>query len=249
MEEEDKIIEELESDVTELIEKTLESSSAIIGINVGTPEGSKVSSRFKKELKMSTSEVTAANSSLVFLSSKMLRDSLNQEVSYNLITGKDKIILSILTENITMITYLNRELAELEGLDSYISRCQRLGLQISAIIETSEILKDEIFKGLKRAIPNTLVLAIITKDGLPIKIQSTMPEPILSAMVAALYNLSGVLLESEGMEYSIIGGENGSVIIHELDENRVLALAVPESDERKLGSYIAKIKAIISKVI
>ena len=249
MEEEDKIIEELESDVTELIEKTLESSSAIIGINVGTPEGNKVSSRFKKEIKMSTSEVTAANSSLVFLSSKMLRDSLNQEVSYNLITGKDKIILSILTENITMITYLNRELAELEGLDSYISRCQRLGLQISAIIETSEILKDEIFKGLKRAIPNTLVLAIITKDGLPIKIQSTMPEPILSAMVAALYNLSGVLLESEGMEYSIIGGENGSVIIHELDENRVLALAVPESDERKLGSYVAKIKAIISKVI
>jgi len=249
MEEEDKIIAELESDVTELIEKTLESSSAIIGINVGTPEGNKVSSRFKKELKMSTSEVTAANSSLVFLSSKMLRDSLNQEVSYNLITGKDKIILSILTENITMITYLNRELAELEGLDSYISRCQRLGLQISAIIETSEILKDEIFKGLKRAIPNTLVLAIITKDGLPIKIQSTMPEPILSAMVAALYNLSGVLLESEGMEYSIIGGENGSVIIHELDENRVLALAVPESDERKLGSYVAKIKAIISKVI
>ena len=122
-------------------------------------------------------------------------------------------------------------------------------MQISDIIETSEILKDEIFKGLKRAIPNTLVLAIITKDGLPIKIQSTMPEPILSAMVAALYNLSGVLLESEGMEYSIIVGENGSVIIHELDENRVLALAVPESDERKLGSYIAKIKAIIMKVI
>ena len=249
MEEEDKIIAELESDVTELIEKTLESSSAIIGINVGTPEGNKVSSRFKKGIKMSTSEVTAANSSLVFLSSKMLKDSLNQEVSYNLITGKDKIILSILTENITMITYLNRELAELEGLDSYISRCKRLGLQISAIIETSEILKDEIFKGLKRAIPNTLVLAIITKDGLPIKIQSTMPEPILSAMVAALYNLSGVLLESEGMEYSIIVGENGSVIIHELDENRVLALAVPESDERKLGSYIAKIKAIILKVV
>ncbi len=249
MEKDDKIVEELESDVSDLIEKTLESSSAIIGINVGTLEGTKVSSRFKTEIKMSTNEVTAANSSLVFLSSKMLKDSLNQEVSYNLITGKDKIILSILTENITMITYLNRELADLEGLDFYITKLQRLGLQISAIIETSAILKEEIFKGLKRAIPNTLVLAIITKEGLPIKIQSTMPEPILSAMVAALYNLSGVLLENEGMEYSIIGGENGSVIIHELDENRVLALAVPESDERKLGSYIAKIKAIISKVV
>ncbi len=244
MEKQDKIIEELQSDISELIERELQSAPAIIGINIGTPEGTKVASQFKKDIKMTTGEVTAANSSLVFLSSKMLRDSLNQEVSYNLIIGKDKIVLSILTENITMITYLNRELAELEGLDSYINKLQKLSLQISAIIETSDILKEEIFKGLKRAIPNTLVLAIITKDGLPIKIQSTMPEPILSAMVAALYNLSGVLLES-GMEYSIIGGENGSVIIHDLDENRVLALAVPESDERKLGSYIAKIKAIL----
>jgi len=248
MEDQDKIIEELESDVSELIEKELESASAIIGINVGTPEGTKITSRFKKPINMTVGEVTAANSSLVFLSSKMLRDSLNQDVGYNLITGKDRIVLSILSENITMIAYLNRELADLEGLGSYINRLQKLALQISAIIETSDILKEEIFKGLKRAIPNTLVLAIITKDGLPIKIQSTMPEPILSAMIAALYNLSGVLLES-GMEYSIIGGQNGSVIIHELDENRILALAVPESDERKLGSYIAKIKAIILKVI
>jgi len=248
MEKQDEILEELQKDVSQIIEKELESSSAIMGINIGTPEGTKIASVFKKDLRMTMGEVTAANSSLVFLSSKMLKDSLNQDVSYNLIIGKEKIVLSILAESITMIIYLNRELAELEGLDSHISRLQKLSLQINAIIETSDILKEEIFKGLKRAIPNTLVLAIITKDGLPIKIQSTMPEPILSAMVAALYNLSGVLLES-GMEYSIIGGENGSVILHDLDENRILALAVPESDERKLGSYIAKIKAIIMKNI
>jgi predicted regulator of Ras-like GTPase activity (Roadblock/LC7/MglB family) len=244
MEDQDKIIEELEIDVSNLIKKELESTSAILGINVGTPEGTKIANQFKKSIKMTMGEITAANSSLVFLSSKMLKDSLNQEVAYNLITGKDRIVLSVLTESITMIAYLNREIAELEGLDSHINKLQKLALQISAIIETSDILKEEIFKGLKRAIPNTLVLAIITKDGLPIKIQSTMPEPILSAMIAALYNLSGVLLES-GMEYSIIGGENGSVIIHDLDENRILALAVPEADGRKLGSYVAKIKAII----
>ncbi|MHA1932762.1 MAG: hypothetical protein ACW96X_09500 [Promethearchaeota archaeon] len=248
MENQDEILEELQKDVTKIIEKELESSSAIMGINIGTPEGTKIASVFKKDLKMTMGEVTAANSSLVFLSSKMLKDSLNQDVSYNLIIGKNKIVLSILAQSITMIIYLDRELAELEGLDSHISRLQKLSLQINAIIETSDILKEEIFKGLKRAIPNTLVLAIITKDGLPIKIQSTMPEPILSAMVAALYNLSGVLLES-GMEYSIIGGENGSVILHDLDENRILALAVPESDERKLGSYIAKIKAIVMKIV
>ncbi|MFX1297605.1 MAG: hypothetical protein ACFFD2_22500, partial [Promethearchaeota archaeon] len=156
MDEQEKILEELKSDVSDRIEKELESGSAILGINVGTPEGTKIASSFKKEIKMTTGEVTAANSSLVFLSSKMLRDSLNQEVSYNLIYGKEKIVLSILTKNITMITYLNRELAELEGLNSYIEKLQKLSMQISAIIETSDILKEEIFKGLKRAIPNTL---------------------------------------------------------------------------------------------
>ncbi|MFX0003810.1 MAG: hypothetical protein ACFE9J_10015, partial [Candidatus Hermodarchaeota archaeon] len=81
MDDQEKILDELKADVSDRIEKELESSSAILGINVGTPEGTKIASIFKKEIKMTTGEVTAANSSLVFLSSKMLRDSLNQEVS------------------------------------------------------------------------------------------------------------------------------------------------------------------------
>ncbi|MFX1478940.1 MAG: hypothetical protein ACFFCI_12485, partial [Promethearchaeota archaeon] len=101
MEDHDKIIEELESDVANLIEKELESTPVILGINVGTPEGTKIAYNFRKSVKMTMGEITAANSSLVFLSSKMLKDSLNQEVAYNLITGKDRIVLSILTENIT----------------------------------------------------------------------------------------------------------------------------------------------------
>ena len=193
---------------------------------------------------MTKTEISAASSSMVFLSSKILADSLNQKISYNLITGKERIIVSILTENVALMAYLNRQLAELEGLDSYINSLKVFAIQLSAIIETSDLIKEEIFVAVKRAIPNALVIAIITKDGLPIKIQSTMPEPILSAMTSAIYNLAGILLEG-GLEYSIIGGENGSIIIHELDETRILAIAVPEADERKLGSYIAKIKSLI----
>ena len=120
-------------------------------------------------------------------------------------------------------------------------------LKISAVVETSDFIKEEIFVALKRAIPNTLVLAIITKEGLPIKIQSTMPEPMLSAMVSAIYSLSTVLIE-EGLEFSIIAGLEGSIILHELpDRNRILCIAVPEADEKKIGSYIVKIKKIIGK--
>ena len=193
---------------------------------------------------MTKTEISAASSSLVFLASKMLQDSLNQKISYNLITGTKRIILSILAENIAMISYLNRKIAELEGLDVYINKLKKFSMKLSAIIATSDLIKEEIFVAIKRAIPNALVVAIITKDGLPIKVQATMPESILSAMTSAIYNLSSVLLEG-GLEFSVIGGENGSIIIHELDENRIIAIAVPEADEKKIGSYIARIKTII----
>ena len=235
---------DLETDLVDLIEKQLNVNTGILGISVSTHGGTYLASKFKKDISMSKTEISAASSSLVFLSSKILLDSLNQKISYNMITGRTRIILSILTENIALMSFLNRELAELEGLDTFISILKQFAIKISAIIDTSDLIKEDVFVAIKRAIPNALVIAIITKDGLPIKMQTTMPEPILSAMTSAIFNLSGILLQ-EGLEYSIIGGEYGSIIIHELDQNRILAIAVPEANERKLGSYIAKIKSII----
>ena len=237
-------MKKLEIDIYDLIEKEIKEDPAILGINIGTHGGTFLGNYFKEDTKLTKLEITAATSSLLFLSSKTLMGSLMQEISYNLITGKEKIILSILTENITMISYLNRELGELEGIHHYIEKMKKFALQVSAFVETSEIIREEIFVAVKRAIPSAIMLGIITKDGLPIKIQSTMSESMISAMISALYNLSDVLLE-ENLEYSIIAGGNGSIIIHQLDENRILFVAVPEADESKLGSFIAKIKILL----
>ena len=237
-------MKKLEIDIYDLIEKEIKEDPAILGINIGTHGGTFLGNYFKEDTKLTKLEITAATSSLLFLSSKTLMGSLMQEIAYNLITGKEKIILSILTENITMISYLNRELGELEGIHHYIEKMKKFALQVSAFVETSEIIREEIFVAVKRAIPSAIMLGIITKEGLPIKIQSTMPEPMISAMISALYNLSDVLLD-ENLEYSIIAGGNGSIIIHQLDENRILFVAVPESNESKLGSFIAKIKVLI----
>jgi predicted regulator of Ras-like GTPase activity (Roadblock/LC7/MglB family) len=236
----------LEADIIKLIEKEMNENSAILGITIGTHGGTFIANSFKHNTKLSVLEISAAASSLLFLSSKMLNDSLMQEISYNLVTGKEKIILAFMTENITMVSYLNRELAELEGLNQYVSKMKQFALKISAFVETSELIKEEIFVAIKRAIPSALMIGIITKEGLPIKIQSTMPEPMISAMMSALYNLSDVLLE-ENLEYSIIAGNNGSIIVHELDMNRILFIAVPEAVESKLGAYIARIKAIVNQ--
>lgn len=244
MEMEDPRFKKLKKDINNLIEKELNENPAILGINIASLDGTKIATKLKTRLKLTEYEISAANSSLLFLSSRMLQGSLNEQISFNLTSGKEKIIISILTESITMLTYLNRELAELEGLNTYVIRLKKFALHISAIIETSDIIKEEIFVSLKRAIPNAIALAIITKDGLPIKIQSSMPESMISAMIAAIYNIADILLERSS-EYSIIAGIKSSIIIHELDESRILCIAVPEAEESKLGSYIAKIKTIL----
>jgi len=236
----------LTHELAELINKEIKDQKSIIGISISTHGGTHIVSELKEDIKMTKTEIAAASSSLVFLSSKMLNDSLHQKSSYTLITGKKRIILTILTDHMALISYLDRELAELEGLDFYIRSLRKLAIKMSAIIETSDIIKEEIFVALKRSIPNALVIAIITKDGLPIKVQSTMPEPILAAMTSAIYNLAGILLDG-GLEFSIIGGDHGSIIIHELDESRILAIAVSEGDDKILRSHIAKIKSIIKQ--
>jgi len=245
MENPDESFEKLQTDLSELIDKELETNTAIIGINIGTHGGTLMAHKFKKEPKLTEIEIASATSSLLFLSTQMLAGALNQEVSHNIIAGKNTYLLSVLTDNITMIILLNREIVELEGMTQNIQSLKTFALKISAVVETSDFIKEEIFVALKRAIPNTLVLAIITKEGLPIRIQSTMPEPMLSAMVSAIYSLSTVLID-EGLEFSIIAGNNGSIILHELpDRSRILCIAVPEADEKKIGKYIVKIKKII----
>jgi len=239
-------IKQVNHELTDLLNNEIKAQKSILGISISTHGGTHIVSELKEEIQMTKSELSAASNSLVFLSSKMLSDSLNQKSSYTLITGKKRIILSILTDFMALIAYLDRELAELEGLDYYIRSLRKFAIRLSAIIETSDLIKEEIFVALKRAIPNALVIAIITKDGLPIKVQSTMPEPIISAMTSAIYNLAGLLLDG-GLEFSIIGGDHGSIIIHELDESRILAIAVSEGDDKILRSYIAKIKSIIKQ--
>ncbi|GAG60975.1 unnamed protein product [marine sediment metagenome] len=239
-------MKQLNLELTDLLSNEIKDQKSILGISISTHGGTHIVSELKEDIKMTKSELAAASSSMVFLSSKMLSDSLNQKSSYTLITGQKRIILSILTDFMALIAYLDRELAELEGLDFYIRSLRKLAIKMSAIIETSDLIKEEIFVALKRAIPNALVIAIITKDGLPIKVQSTMPEPIISAMTSAIYNLAGILLEGS-LEFSIIGGDHGSIIIHELDESRILAIAVSEGDDKILRSHIAKIKSIIKQ--
>ncbi len=227
-----------------LILKEMDEVSAILGISVGTETGQVISNKFKKEIKLSANEIIAGSSSLMFLSSNISKQLLNQKVKYHTTVAKNEILINVLANNINVSVILDRELTELEGIGLYQKKITDFAIKISAFIETSEYIKKDIFVEIKRAIPTAISIAIITKSGLPIKIQSVMPGPMISAITSALFNLTDVLLK-KSVEYSVISGDDGSIIIHQIDNDRILCVAIPDRREDQIGKYIAKIKEII----
>jgi len=240
---EDKSIKVLD-EIDNLILKEMDENSAILGISVGTETGQVISSNFKKDIKLSANEIIAGSSSLMFLSSNISKQLLNQKVKYHTTVAKNEILINVLANNINVSVILDRELTELEGIGLYQKKITDFAIKISAFIETSEYIKKDIFVEIKRAIPTAISIAIINKSGLPIKIQSVMPDPMISAITSALFNLTDVLLK-KSVEYSVISGDDGSIIIHQIDNDRILCVAIPDRREDQIGKYIAKIKEII----
>jgi len=233
-------------EIDDLILKEMDENSAILGISIGTETGQIISTNFKKEIKLSANEVVAASSSLMFLSSNISKQLLNQKVKYHTTVAKNEILINVLANNINVSVFLDRELAELEGIGLYQKKITDFAIKVSAFIETSEYIKKDIFVEIKRAIPTAISIAIITRSGLPVKIQSVMPDPMISAITSALFNLTDVLLKKT-VVYSILTSEDGSIIVHQIDDNRILCVAIPDRREDQIGKYIARIKEIIKE--
>ena len=233
-------------EIDNLILKEMDENSPILGISIGTETGQVINSKFKKDIQLSVNEIVAASNSLMFLSSNISKQLLNQKVKYHTTVAKNKILINVLTKNINVSVILDRELTELEGIGLYQKKVMDFAIKISAFIETSEYIKKDIFVEIKRAIPTAISIAIITKSGLPIKIQSVMPDSMISAIASALFNLTDVLLKNS-VEYSILTSDNGSIIVHQIDNDRILCVAIPDRRENQIGKYIAKIKEIIKE--
>ena len=217
-------------EIDNLILKEMDENSAILGINVGTETGQIISNNYKEDIKLSANEIAAGSSSLMFLSSNISKHLLNQKVKYHTTVAKNEILINVLAKNINVSVILDRELTELEGIGLYQKKIKDFAIKISAFIETSEYIKKDIFVEIKRAIPTAISIAIIMKSGLPIKIQSVMPDSMISAIASALFNLTDVLLK-KSVEYSVISGDEGSIIVHQIDNDRILCVAIPDGRE------------------
>nr|MDO8109445.1 hypothetical protein [Candidatus Sigynarchaeota archaeon] len=232
--------------IEDILQKALREKLAIKALTVGTHGGNIIASCIKPDIKkFNAKEMVAATTSILFISSKAVTkisdDSLKHVVTY----GPSYILTCFLTRNISFGAILERQVVELGGIEAYIDDLNELALKISAIIETSDVEFGDIFSRIKVAIPDATMYAIITKDGLPIKIQSdNVDEARLSAFISAIFNVNN-LITGEDAEFTTVIGEEQSTIIHVLDDNRLLAISVPAGGSSSLMKYIVRIKELI----
>lgn len=232
-----------------LLEKAMQHRLAVKGITVGTHAGNVIASRFKTGPgPQNEKEIVAATTSLLFVSSKAMA-SISQDTFKRVITfGPTSIIACFLTRNVSFAAILDRKLTELDGIDGHVAELVELALRISAIIETSDVTPEDIFTRIKVSIPDAQTYAVITKDGLPLRIQANdVDEARLSAFISAIYNVNEFITGEHG-EFTMVTGSEQSIIIHALDENRLLAIAVPsgDADTTALMKYVMRIKELLS---
>ncbi len=237
-------------EIDALIAADLFSMGAVNAVAVGTHGGTLLTVQFRdKSTTRDPKQLIAATTSFLFLASNLTQRIFNQEIRYTKSYGQKEILICILTFNLSFAFLLNRELVEIEGLASvFLPKLKDFSMKASAIVETSDYVEKDIFVKVKRAVPNALALAIITSSGMPIKVQSTMSEPKLSAIISALQNITAIIFgesSPEGTEYTIITSEHGGFIVHKIDQKRLLGVAIPESDDATLGKTLARIKEVI----
>jgi predicted regulator of Ras-like GTPase activity (Roadblock/LC7/MglB family) len=241
-----------EKDFIERIDESLANYAhdklAVKAVTIGTHAGNMVSAYVKPDVGITINgkEMVAATTSILFISSRAIAKISEDKFKYIVNYGPTYILICFLTRNVSVGVILDRNLAELDGIEHFITEIGELALRVSAIIEISDISQSDLFTKIKVEIPDANLIAIITKEGLPIRIQSeNLDEARVSAFISAIFGVNA-LITDEDAEFTTVVGQDQSIIIHRIDNNRLLALSVPSGENSTLMRYVVRIKELIN---
>lgn len=176
----------------------------------------------------------------------------------------DRITLAKKIENYVLYSYINRELADLRGIEVYITTLQRLSKEIFRLTTESDITteKPTVMKIVRTFFPDVAMVILSSFEGIPIifeegDITITDEQKLtLSATVQAVLNI--VLLESEKMGMDTTASDqihlirtvkDKIILIGGLSEKRAFTVVVPFDDKKvKIGDYIARSKLLIKRI-
>jgi predicted regulator of Ras-like GTPase activity (Roadblock/LC7/MglB family) len=237
---------ELMEQIENIIDETMESFVAIKGISIGSSNATNIFTKLKPELKdFSEIELVASSTSFQFIARNLYSYVIDNNLESTYVTVNNYVLLLLIVKEVAAAIILDRALAELESIKQHTEKIKQAIQKIAVFIETSEYLKEDPMVAIKRAIPTAKMIAIVSKEGMPIKIEGNeVHEAMMGSMISALANLTGVILKKP-MDYCVMQGKSGHLMVVQFDSERILAISLPPNEETKIGEYLARIKEII----
>jgi len=240
---------DLISRISILIDEQIIQNNTIKGISVGTNMGTNLYTKFDSDLdEFSGNQLIASATSFQNISSSLLSQLTNNEISSNFVTVEKYIIIMNIVKDVSGAAILDRKFAELEGIKKIQKDFKILMQKIATHIETSDFVMEDPFVKISQALPTALSILLASIEGMPIKAigLKNMSEPMVSSMVSSISNLTQVMMKSD-LDYCIIEGNEAFIIIIQYDSKRILSVCLPEQEKAEIGHHLATIKSIIKK--
>lgn len=239
--------QELMGQIEKLIDESLKEHVAIKGFSIGTEIATSIFAKFKPDVsQFNEQELIATATSFQYISRNLFTHITKNNMKSSYLTADEYIVVMNIVKEVSAAMLLDRKFAEMEGLQKYQQLLNNILLKVSAFVETSGYIREDPLVKIMRAIPSAFFLAIVSKEGIPIKIvdNGNIQAPVISSQVSALSNLTEVMLK-QTLDYALIQGVGANLLIVQFDSERILAICVPEDEKPNIGQYLVKIKEII----
>ncbi len=191
-------------------------------------------------------KLAASSATLLSISSQVIEKLLDQTPEYILSFTQNNLVITLpVNSGMVLSALIAREKVESEGIEKYVARIRNVSDKIAETIAMAEYPKKGLFVNIKNAIPEAKSIAILTNDGVPLIVHPAEEAITVSGMISAIHAISGNIISNENSDYSVIAGKEGMIITHQIDNSRLLAVAIPK--KMKIDDVVAKIKMALKE--
>ncbi|MFX0137254.1 MAG: hypothetical protein ACFFDN_26690 [Candidatus Hodarchaeota archaeon] len=247
-------IETYNKAIGQIIRTILNKGPELISINVGSKDGFIIAQESKEKIFTSLSLthqlpysltskefISASNSAILDIASKLYKEMLKQESYYSIAIG-DIGALSVCGEHVAIIGLIQEHSSNTFNFLNIAGQIQTLQRCIERHKQKNKKIKKGILKSIKESIPVISALALISKEnGLPIKTRPKIDLDLFCFKINWLMNTSAKIVGN--IKYLIISGISGHIIINNSDEERMTVLVIPPLS---MDEYFSKTDAIAS---
>ncbi|MEM2133671.1 MAG: hypothetical protein Q6366_007385 [Candidatus Freyarchaeota archaeon] len=231
-------------ELSQLLEEIVR-DEVIKGIILISKEG-KSESMVILEEKVNKSKLAAASATLLSISSQIIGKLLEQNLDYILSFTPNNLVITLpVNAGMVLSALIDREKAESKGVENYITKIQNFSHKVAEVIELSGYPKKGLFMNVKNAIPEAKAIAILTKEGVPLIVHPAEEAITLSGMISAIHMISSSMVSDENSDFSVIFGREGMIITLQIDNDRLLSVALPK--KMKIKDIIKKLKEAIKE--